>query len=135
MRKSPAQGAARALGAIRPQGTVHLLIFVPSADRAGRKLKGPSWTKPTLSVLGRLFRGATAYPRGLGVWRDDEAGGTLVFDDTTIVFSYVAPEDLTPAALGELRGYLHRLGKETNQGEVGLVLDGKYLGIASFDEV
>jgi hypothetical protein len=135
MRKNPAEGAARALGANQPQGTVHLLIFVPSADRTGRKIKGPSWTKPTLSMLGKLFRGATAYPKGLGVWRDDAAGGKLVFDDTTIVFSYVAPRDVTPAALEEPRRFLHRLGKETNQGEVGLVLDGKYLGIASFDEV
>lgn len=135
MGKSRIEGAARALGANRPQGTVHLMVFVPTADRAGRKIKGPSWTKPTLSVLGRLFRGATAYPRGKGVWRDDAAGGTLVFDDTTIVFSYVAPADLTSAALHELRTFLHRLGKETNQGEVGIVLDGKYLGIAAFDEV
>lgn len=135
MKKSSAERAARALGANRPQGTVHLMIFVPSVDRAGRKIRGPLWTKPTLSVLGRLFRGATAYPKGLGVWRDDAAGGTLVFDDTTIVFSYVAPRDLTAAALKELRAFLHRLGRETHQGEVGLVLDGKYLGIASFDEV
>jgi hypothetical protein len=111
------------------------MVFVPTADRTGKRIKGPSWTTPTLSALGKLFRGATAYPKGRGVWRDDDAEGNLVFDDTTIVFSYVAPADLTPAALQELRAFLHRLGRETNQGEVGLVLDGKYLGIASFDEV
>jgi len=135
MSKKRAEGAARALGASRPLGTAHLMIFVPSADRNGKKLKGPSWMKPTLRTLGRLFRGATAYPEGLGVWRDDKAGGKLVFDDTTIVFSYVAPEDLTPQALGELRAFLHRLGRETHQGEVGLVLDGHYIGITEFDEV
>ena len=135
MSKKRAEGAARALGASQPLGTAHLMIFVPSADRAGKKLKGPSWTKPTLRTLGRLFRGATAYPKGLGVWRDDQAGGRLVFDDTTIVFSYVAPADLTAVALRELRGFLHRLGRETNQGEIGLVLDGHYIGITEFDEV
>jgi len=135
MSKKRAEGAARALGASQPLGTAHLMIFVPSADRNGRKLKGPPWTKPTLRVLGKLFRGATAYPRGLGVWRDDAAGGKLVFDDTTIVFSYVAPKDLTPGTLAELRKFLHRLGRETNQGEIGLVLDGHYIGITGFDEV
>jgi hypothetical protein len=135
MSRRRAEGAARALGASHPLGTAHLMIFVPSADRNGKKLKGPSWTRPALRVLGRLFRGATAYPEGLGVWRDDQAGGKLVFDDTTIVFSYVAPKDLTRTALGELREFLHRLGRETNQGEVGLVMDGHYIGITDFDEV
>jgi hypothetical protein len=116
-------------------GTVHLLIFVPSVDRRGRRLRGADWTRETLKVLGRLFRGATAYPRGQGVWRDDRAGGRLVFDDTTIVFSYVAPRDLTDAALAELRSFLHRLGREANQGEVGLVLEGHYIGITEFEEV
>jgi hypothetical protein len=135
MSRKRAEGAARALGASQPLGTAHLMIFVPSADRNGKKLRGSSWTKPTLRTLGRLFRGATAYPKGLGVWRDDAAEGKLIFDDTTIVFSYIAPEDLTPDALGELREFLHRLGRDTNQGEVGLVLDGHYIGIAKFDEV
>jgi hypothetical protein len=31
-------------------------------------------------VLGNLFGGATAYPRGKGVWRDDEQGGKLPFE-------------------------------------------------------
>jgi hypothetical protein len=111
------------------------MVFVPSVDRDGRKLKGASWTRSTLRTLGRLFRGTTAYPRGLGVWRDDQARGRLVYDETTIVFSYVAPADLAPAALAELRAFLHRLGREANQGEVGLVLDGHYIGITGFDEV
>ena len=126
--------AARALGASQPLGTAHLMIFVPSADRNGKKLRGPSWTQPVLRTLGRLFRGATAYPKGLGVWRDDQAGGKLVFDDTTIIFSYIAPKDLTNECLHELRAFLHRLGRETNQGEMGLVLDGHYIGMTTFDE-
>ncbi len=31
-------------------------------------------------------------------------------------------------------GYLHRLGREANQGEVGLVLDGHYIGISKYEE-
>jgi hypothetical protein len=123
-----------ALGARRPLGAPHLLVFVPTSDRHGRKLKGPSWTRPTLETLGRPFRGATAYPKGKGVWRDDGADGKLVFDDTTIVFSYIAKEDLTPSSLGELKAFLHRLGRDTHQGEVGMVLDGRYIGINVFDE-
>ncbi|MEK7467835.1 MAG: hypothetical protein AAB074_10515 [Planctomycetota bacterium] len=66
------------------------------------------------------------------MWRNDEAGGKLIFDETTIVFSYVVPGALTPASLLELRSFLARLGRETNQGEVGLVVDGCYIGITEF---
>jgi len=134
MNSKRAASAARALGASRPLGTAHLMIFVPSADRHGKKLRGPSWTRPVLRTLGKLFRGATAYPKGLGVWRDDQAGGKLVLDDTTIVFSYVAPTDLTNESLREFRAFFHRMGRETNQGEMGLVLDGHYIGMTTFDE-
>lgn len=57
-----------------------------------------------------------------------------MFDDTTIVFSYVAPTDLTREALAALRAYLHKMGREADQGEIGLVLDGHYIGITEYDE-
>lgn len=122
------------LGGDPTLGTVHLLLFVPTVQRDGKTPVPVTWTRRSLEVLGRLFRGATAYPRGLGVWRDDQHGGLLVYDRTTIVFAYVTPGDLTTEAVSELRRYLHRLGRETNQGEVGLVLDGSYIGITRFEE-
>jgi hypothetical protein len=42
------------------------------------------WVDEVLTALGRLFRGATAYPRGKGVWRDDDHGGTLIWERTTM---------------------------------------------------
>jgi hypothetical protein len=36
-------------------------------------------------VFGRVFRGATAYPRAKGVWRDDERDGTLVKDEPVVL--------------------------------------------------
>ncbi|MCP4664375.1 MAG: hypothetical protein GY856_54020 [bacterium] len=84
-------------------------------------------------MLGTLFRGATAFPPGRGVWRDDAQGGRLVFDDTVLVTSYVDPEALSDEALAELRRFLHRLGREARQGEVGVVIGGNYYGITDFD--
>lgn len=134
MGRKRAETVSEALGASRPLGTVHLMVFVPSVDRDGKRLRGRDWNRETLRMLGSLFRGATAYPRGLGVWRDDARGGRLVFDTTTTVFSYVAPEDLTAPALRRLRTFLHGMGREAHQGEVGLVLDGHYIGITEFEE-
>ena len=45
----------------------------------------------------------------------------------------LCPDAITDRALAALRRFLHRLGRETDQGEVGLVIDGHYLGISQFD--
>jgi hypothetical protein len=73
-----------------------------------------------------LVRGATAGPRGRGVWRDDERGGTLLQEEPVIVFSYVAETDLMTNVLLELYRTLSPLGRQANQDEMGMVIDGKY---------
>jgi hypothetical protein len=115
-------------------GASLLVIFVPSKDRVGAPIDQDFWVDEILTTLGRLFRGATAYPRGRGVWRDDERSGALVQEEPVIVFSYVAEASLTSTALGALYSVLSRMGRETNQGEVGVVLDGKYYGITEYAE-
>lgn len=56
-----------------------------------------------------------------------------MFDETVLVTSFASQDDVNDAALGELRSFLHRMGREANQGEVGLVIDGCYYGITSYD--
>jgi len=124
----------KALGSGRPAGTKLLLLFVPSVDREGKPIDHERWVDEALTVLATLFRGATAYPRGRGKWRDDERGGTLATDEPTIVISYAEPKLVTPANLRRPREFLHRLGREANQGEVGIVIEGQYRGITVFDE-
>jgi hypothetical protein len=57
-----------------PTGTSLIVIFVPSKDRNGDAIDQDYWVDEVLTTLGLLFRGATAYPRGKGVWRDDDRG-------------------------------------------------------------
>jgi hypothetical protein len=69
------------------------------------------------------------------VWRDDERGGNLVFDETQMVTSWVrdgvfADEEV----LKQLKEFLFRMGREANQGEIGIVIDGTYFGIVDFYE-
>jgi hypothetical protein len=115
-----------------PVGTSLLVLFVPSKDRDGNSIDQDFWVDEVLTALGGLFRGATAYPRGRGVWRDDERGGILLKKEPVIVFSYFAQEALTSAALGELYRTLNRMGREANQGEIGVVIDGRYYGITEY---
>src|SRR5581483_5231052 len=99
-----------------PTGTSLLVVFVPSKDRDGQPIDQEHWVDEVLQTLGRLFRGATAYPRGKGVWRDDQRGGTLLTEEPVIVFSYVASADVTTGSLTELYRTLSRMGREARQG-------------------
>lgn len=110
-------------------------MFVPSVDRYGEPIDQAYWTEQALSTFGRLFRGATAFPPGRGVWRDDERGGALVYDETQMVVSYVADGTFDDEeVLKRLKEFLCRMGREANQGEIGIVIDGTYLGIVDYDE-
>lgn len=109
------------------------VLFVPSVDREGAPIDHERWVDALLTTFARLFRGATAYPRGVGKWRDDERGGVLVTDEPTIVTSYADPVDVSDDALSALRAFLHHMGRETNQGEVGIVIDGTYFPITQYD--
>ena len=50
------------------------------------------------------------------------------------MFSYVAEDALTAAALADLYRTLSRMGRQANQGEIGVVIDGKYYGITEYAE-
>lgn len=50
-----------------------------------------------------------------------------------MIVSYVSKADLYKN-LKKLRFFLHRFGREANQGEVGLIISGKYYGISVYDE-
>jgi hypothetical protein len=78
-----------------PVGSSLVVIFVPSKDRDRQPIDQDYWVDEILATLGRLFRGATAFPRGRGVWRDDERAGALLPEGPVIAFAYVAERDLT----------------------------------------
>lgn len=123
----------RTLGAIYPVGASQVVLFIPDHSRDRDSIDQQYWVDEALNVMGRLFRGATAFPPGKGVWRDDEAGGKLLKEQTVMVVSYIAPNLLTGATLRSLREFLHRFGRETRQGEVGIVINSKYYGKSRYD--
>jgi len=118
---------AEQLGATKAASTL-LVLFVPSRDRADKPIDQNFWVAEALSTLGRLFGGATAFPQGQGVWRDDAQGGILLFDAPVVVQCYTAARLLEERA-AQLRDFLHRMGREARQGAIGLVIDRDYLEI------
>lgn len=105
-----------------------LVVFIPSVDRDDEPIDQDHWVSEALRVCGTLFGGATAFPQGHGVWRDDARGGRLVYDAPVIVQCYTTEAALNEKAHG-LREFLHRMGREARQGAVGLVIDRDYLEI------
>ena len=112
------------------------VLFVPSVERdgvtPGDQLR---WRDAALEMFGRVFGGATAYPRATGIWRDDERGGALIKDEPYIVHCYMEPEAIeSEKNLMELGSFCRQMGRETNQGEIGLIIADEYFAIRKFGE-
>jgi hypothetical protein len=116
------------LGASKAQSTL-LVLFIPSRDRFDQPIDQDYWVGQALEMLGRHFNGATAFPQGRGVWRDDVQGGKLLYDEPIVIHCYTSEQTLEQNA-APLRAFLDRLGTEGRQGAVGFVIDRDYLEIA-----
>lgn len=87
---------------------VLVVLFVPSVERDGTtSIDQPHWVDAALEMFGRVFGGATAYPRAKGIWRDSRH-------------------------LGALGGFCRTMGREARQGEIGLVVGDEYFAIRDF---
>lgn len=115
------------IGAGKAASTL-LVLFIPSKDREDRAIDQGYWVEEALRVLGLLFGGATAFPQGKGVWRDDAQGGKLLFDEPVVIQCYTSERAIEQQA-SKLKEFLHRMGREARQGAIGLVIDRDYLEI------
>jgi len=123
--------------ALLPGGKrVLVVLFVPSVERDGKTpIEQEKWVTAALEMFGAVFGGATAYPKARGVWRDDERAGALVFDEPVVVHCYMAPEAIEDEGnLRRLAAFCRRMGRETNQGEIGLVIADEYFAIRNYEE-
>lgn len=115
--------------AARKSASTLLVLFVPSKDRDELHIDQDHWVREALKILGTLFGGATAFPQGQGVWRDDARGGRLIFDEPVVIQCYTSEKTLEEHA-DRLHAFLVRMGQEARQGAVGLVIDRDYLEIS-----
>jgi hypothetical protein len=82
---------------------VLVVLFVPSVERDGTTaINQDHWVDAALEMSGRVFGGATAYPKANGSWRDDERNGALVKDEPVVVHCYT-----TPAAIQDFKTSLN----------------------------
>ena len=88
-----------------------LTLFVPSVDQNLQPIDQGAWEQQALEFLGRTFGGATAFPKGRGVWRDDESGGRLIFDETIMLLCYTNRKAFE-AHLSEFHAFLLKKGRK-----------------------
>jgi hypothetical protein len=111
---------------------VLVVLFVPSVERdRATPIDQARWVDAALEMFGRVFGGATAYPKAKGVWRDDDRDGALVRDEP--IDCYTTPDDIEdPAHLSDLGSFCRAMGRDARQGEVGLVIGDEYFAIREF---
>lgn len=114
-----------------PASTQRLTLYVPTVDRNGKPIPDREvWMKEAIHLLSRIGGGATVFPNQLGAWLDPESNEVLE-EAVDIVYSFVNPDPFEKN-LARLRAFLHRLGRETNQGEVGFEFDGQFFRITDY---
>ena len=66
-----------------------------------------------------------------GVWLNSEKG-EFVWENPVIVYNYIKPDEFVKR-LPQLKAFLHRMGRETRQGEIVFEFDGQFYRIRAFD--
>ena len=115
---------------------VLVVLFVPSVQRDGKTgIDQDRWVREAMEVFATHFGGATAYPKAKGIWRDDEREGVLVWDEPVVVHCYTEPKFVEDEGkMQQVMSLCRKMGLETLQGEVGLVVQDEYFPIRDFNE-
>lgn len=122
---------AEVLGADGDISTQQIAIYVPNKDCEGNEIGNQrKWVLEAIRLLCEINGGATAMPPVEGGWLNDEE--EIIWEHPIIVYSFIRPEPFL-AQLDRVREFLHRMGRETNQGEVAFELDGVFYRIRTFD--
>ncbi len=98
-----------ALGATEPASTQMLTLYVPDKDREDRKIQNQErWVDEAGDLLVRIGGGVTIFPPTRGRWKRPD--GKVLSEKTVILYTYVRAAEFR-ACMGDLREFLHRLGR------------------------
>lgn len=121
----------KALGASEETSQQLLSLYIPDKDREGRGFGAQrKWILEAAGILTMIGGGVTIMPAVEGGWLNAE--GKTIWEHPVVVYCYVRPGPFLEE-LPRLRQFLHRLGRDTNQGEVVVEFDGRFYRITKFD--
>jgi hypothetical protein len=131
------------VGAEEEPSIQQLTLYIPDKDKNGDEIPNIHvWIKEARKLLTIIGGGATALPPADGSWispeneiktvtdlRDED----VIWEKTTIIYTYIKADSFLNN-VQSLRRFLHRFGRETNQGEVVFEFDGRFFRILDFDK-
>ncbi len=128
-----AQSQSKILGSELELGNVLFILFIPSKDKDGKALKDAElWSSAAGDKLTDLFGGATEMPPAKGKWYNEESE-KIIAESVVLIHSYATEAKANDEnKIKVLAQFLHRMGRQTNQGEVAVVIDGVFHRIRKF---
>lgn len=122
---------SEALGATGGVSIQCLTLYIPDRTSDGDAvINQRAWVEQAAVLLTRIGGGVTILPAVEGGWMNES--GEIVWEHPVLVYTYIKPTEFR-ALLTELREFLHRLGRETSQGEVAFEFDGHFYRITQFN--
>lgn len=121
----------KAMGADAASAIQRLTLYIPSRDQHGKDFNPKPWVDEALRLLSSIGGGATAMPPVDGAWLNP-ATAKLVIEKVVLVYTFIDPDKFV-AALPALRAFLHRLGRETDQGEIVFEFEDRLFRIRQYD--
>ena len=120
-----------ALGATEPASIQELALYIPNKDENGAPIANQrEWVREAGEILVDMGGGVTILPPVEGGWRNED--GEIIWEEPVILYSYIQAESFLKN-LPRLREFLHRLGRETRQGEIAFEFAGEFYRIREYD--
>ncbi len=109
-----------------------LILIIPSHDKHDKPLRDQEiWAGSAMDLFADLYRGATAFQTFQGIYKD--TAGKVYRDKPILIESYVERESLVDeATLRGLLAFAKRMGRETRQKAVALIINDVFHEITEF---
>ena len=109
-----------------------LIVLIIPSHRGDRPLSNQTeWAGAGLELFAELYTGATAFQTFKGIYKD--SAGKVHYDNPILIESYVQRADAEDEQkLGQLLEFAKRMGRETGQVAVGIVINDVFFGIIDF---
>ncbi|HKI36370.1 MAG TPA: hypothetical protein VKA46_31220 [Gemmataceae bacterium] len=122
---------ATAMGADPGFSVQCFTVYIPNKDKDDQEIGTQRrWVLDAIRLLSEINGGATALPAE-GAWLNDE--GKIILENPVIVYSHVKNSAEFRSNLPRLREFLHRMGRETKQGEVAFEFENQFYRVRRFD--
>lgn len=147
MTPEPPSKLQTALGAESSVSVQKLTLYISNTDKDRNAISDVrNWIEEARDLLTVIGLGSTAHIDMEGTWLKDQSVETvadleasrktgdepIIREKTTYIFTGIKA-DRFESNLNSLRSFLHRYGKNTQQGEVFFEFDGEFYRILNYD--